>query len=263
MITDKRIDGGKGFDFGRTSEDYAKYRDIYPKEFYTKILEYGLCEKGKKVLDIGTGTGVLPINLYGCGAEFTGTDISENQIETAKRLALENNMNINFLAVSSENMTFGENSFDTITACQCFFYFDHEQLMPELYKILKPDGSLAVLYMAWLPDDDKIAGETEKLILKYNPSWTGKAEKRHPIDIPEIYNDKFQLIKSEVFDLKVPFTRESWNGRIRACRGIGASLGEEEIKAFEKEHMDLLGKIAPESFDILHYAAVKILRPKK
>ena len=35
-IVDKRIDAGKAFDWGRTSDDYAKYRDIYPKEFYEK-----------------------------------------------------------------------------------------------------------------------------------------------------------------------------------------------------------------------------------
>ena len=36
-ITDNRIDGGKAFDWGRTSAEYAKYRDIYPKEFYQKM----------------------------------------------------------------------------------------------------------------------------------------------------------------------------------------------------------------------------------
>ena len=30
-ITDKNIDKGKAFDFGKTSSDYAKYRDIYPE----------------------------------------------------------------------------------------------------------------------------------------------------------------------------------------------------------------------------------------
>lgn len=28
-----QIDGGKEFDWGKASLDYAKYRDIYPKEF--------------------------------------------------------------------------------------------------------------------------------------------------------------------------------------------------------------------------------------
>ncbi len=33
-ITDRDIDNGKPFDWGKTSLDYAKFRDIYPKEFY-------------------------------------------------------------------------------------------------------------------------------------------------------------------------------------------------------------------------------------
>lgn len=37
-ITDENIDGGKAFDFGKTSADYAKFRDIYPQEFYDKII---------------------------------------------------------------------------------------------------------------------------------------------------------------------------------------------------------------------------------
>lgn len=38
-IINKNIDHGKAFDWGKTSEDYAKYRDIYPKEFYAKLAE--------------------------------------------------------------------------------------------------------------------------------------------------------------------------------------------------------------------------------
>lgn len=60
LIKNKNIDSGKAFDWGRVSEDYAKYRDIYPQEFYDKIINCGLCTAGQKVLDIGTGTGVIP-----------------------------------------------------------------------------------------------------------------------------------------------------------------------------------------------------------
>lgn len=31
------------------------------------------------------------------------------------------------------------------------------------------------------------------------------------------------------------FTRESWNGRMKACRGVGASLTEKEIFLWEQE----------------------------
>ena len=41
-IKDARIDGGKPFDWGRTAADYARYRDIYPPEFYRAILDRGV-----------------------------------------------------------------------------------------------------------------------------------------------------------------------------------------------------------------------------
>ena len=50
------IDHGGAFDFGRTAESYAKYRDIYPEELYVRLHEIGVGEKGKTMLDLGTGT---------------------------------------------------------------------------------------------------------------------------------------------------------------------------------------------------------------
>lgn len=253
-ITDKRIDGGKAFDWGKTSADYAKFRDIYPQEFYDKIVNRGLCVKGQRVLDVGTGTGVLPRNMYHYGAGWTGTDISENQIEQAK--ILSKGMDIDYYALSAENIDFPDESFHVITACQCFWYFDHERIMPDFFRMLKKDGRILVLFMAWLPYEDKIAGASEKLVLKYSPAWSGAGETMHPISIPDCYREKFDLVYHEEYPLQVHFTRESWNGRMKACRGVGASLTEEEISAWEQEHRKLLDEIAPAEFDILHYGAI-------
>lgn len=114
--------------------------------------------------------------------------------------------------------------------------------------------------MAWLPYEDKIAGESEKLVLKYSPNWSGAGETIHPICIPECYNEKFELIYHEEYPLYVHFTRESWNGRMKACRGVGASLTEQQIADWEREHTALLEKIAPDEFDVLHYAAIAELK---
>ncbi|MBQ5332741.1 MAG: class I SAM-dependent methyltransferase [Oscillospiraceae bacterium] len=262
MITNNNIDNGKPFDWGRTSENYAKYRDIYPDEFYEKIHSLGIGVSGQRVLDIGTGTGVIPRNMYRYGACFTGTDISENQIEQARLLAENEGMDIRFLCQSTEELDFPDKSFDAVTACQCFFYFDHDIAAPKLSKLLSNGGKLAVLYMGWLPYEDAVAGASEELVLKYNPKWTGKGDMRHEIFIPEVYSEYFNMLYSEIFDVKVRFTRESWNGRIKACRGIGASLSDNEIAAFEREHMALLEKIAPDKFDVLHYCAVSIMEKR-
>lgn len=66
-------------------------------------------------------------------------------------------------------------------------------------------------------------------MLKYNPDWSGKRSTIQPITIPEIYNEKFALVYHSEYPLKVHFTREGWNGRMKSCRGIGASLTPDEI----------------------------------
>ena len=139
-IISKSIDNGNPFDWGRTSADYAKFRDIYPEKFYRKILDRNLCMDGQSVLDLGTGTGVLPRNMYRYGAKWTATDISENQIAQAR--ILSEGMDIDYHVAATENINFPDDSFDVVTACQCFWYFDHETLMPKLWRMLRQGGSI-------------------------------------------------------------------------------------------------------------------------
>ena len=261
-IKDKRIDDGKAFDWGRTSAEYAKYRDIYPEEFYRKIVELGLCIDGQKVLDLGTGTGVLPRKMYRFGAKWIGTDISPEQIEQAKILSNKEGMDIDYMAVSAEDIDFPEGSFDVVTACQCFWYFDHEKLMPKLSYLLKDPGKVLVLFMAWLPFEDPIAGASEELVLKYSPKWSGGGETVHPIHIPEAALKLFELTDHGEYRVDVPFSRESWHGRMFACRGVGASLSPDEISMWDKEHKELLERIAPEKFNVKHYMAYAVLSKK-
>lgn len=261
-IINNDIDNGKGFDWGRISEDYARFRDIYPDIFYEKIIEMGLCVKGQRVLDIGTGTGVLPRNLYKYGAEFIGADISENQIKQARQLSTAAGMNISYIVSPAERLDFPDEYFDTITACQCYVYFDKDIIFSKIHKILKALGHFCILFMAWLPNESDIAFNSEKLILKYNPSWSASGMKRFAYDMPEQAKGLFEIETSMYYDLPVTFTRESWHGRMKACRGIGASsLSAKEIAEFEKEHVKYL-KSVPETFNIPHFTAIMNLRKK-
>lgn len=116
--------------------------------------------------------------------------------------------------------------------------------------------------MAWLPFEDEIAGKSEELVLKYSPDWTGSGEIRQPIRIQDVVYEYFDLVDHEEYDVKVPFTKESWHGRMKACRGVGASLSGEELAGWEEEHRKLLDEIAAERFEVLHYAALAVLKKK-
>lgn len=188
-------------------------------------------------------------------------DISENQIAFAEELSKEAGMKISFLVSAAEAVDFPDESFDVIIACQCFMYFDKEILLPEIHRMLKRDGHFAVLFMAWLPEESEIAKTSEEMVLKYNPSWTGGHMTRYALGTPSWCQGLFEPVHMLAYDLPVTFTRDSWHGRMKACRGIGASsLKRDEIAAWEREHMEYMQTV-PEVFDILHY--VTILDVKK
>ncbi|MGN0632750.1 MAG: class I SAM-dependent methyltransferase [Oscillospiraceae bacterium] len=257
------VDNGKQFDWGRTSEDYGKYRDIYPDIFYRTILDLSLCGKGQTALDIGTGTGVLPRNMYKYGAKWIGTDIAENQIKQAKRLAESSGMDIDFFTCKAEDIDFPDNTFDVITACQCIWYPDHKITAPKFSKVLKKDGRFLILYMGWLPFEDIIAKKSEEIILKYNPDWSGHSDTVHGVWVPDEYKEYFDIELEKQFKTDVPFTRESWHGRMRACRGVGASMTQQELGLWDDEHRKMLESCAPESFFVKHYISFAVLKNKK
>lgn len=260
MISKGNIDNGNGFDWGLVSADYAKYRDIYPDEFYERIVDLGYCKEKQTVLDLGTGTGVLPRNMHRFGAKWIGADISENQINYAEKLS--KGLNIDYIVSSAENLDFEEATFDVITACQCFMYFDKSVILPKIHKWLKPNGHLLILFMAWLPYESQIAKESEKLVLKYNPSWSGGGMTRYELNTPCWSKKYFDVANTITYEIDLPFTRETWHGRMKSCRGIGASsLSDDEIEAWEIEHLNYL-KTVPNEFTIPHYVSILDLKRK-
>ena len=255
MISRKDIDCGKEFDWGLTSENYAKYRDIYPAEFYKSIIQLGCGTKGQRMLDLATGTGVLPRGMEKYGAKWTGADISENQIKYARLLSEASGADIDYIASPAEELDFEAESFDGVTAAQCFMYFKQAVLLPKIHKWLKPGGHFLITIMDWLPFESEIAMKSEKLILKYNPAWSGCGRKRSTPSVPKCAEGLFDAKNIIAYATDIPFTSESWNGRIKACRGIEASLTSAEIEKWEAEHKKMLAEY-PESFKIPHFITI-------
>ncbi|KPJ72806.1 hypothetical protein AMJ52_05055 [candidate division TA06 bacterium DG_78] len=265
MKDKKVIYDGREIDWGKTSADYSLYRPGYPNSFYDKLAALGIGLKGQRVLDLGTGTGVLARNFAKRGCKVTAVDISENQISAAQKLAKEERLDINFFVRAAESTHLPDKAFDVITAGSCWLYFDKSIIIPEVKRLLDPHGFLMKCSIVWLPYEDKIAQKTEELILRYNPHWTGAGFTFKPEIhiVPEWSLADFQMTSFHMYRVYIEFTYETWRGRIRACRGVGASLLQKEIKEFDKEHAQLLNKIADEKFNILHLIWFHVFQVKK
>lgn len=256
------IDGGAEFDFGRASLDYGRYRDIYPASLYEGLRAAGIGLAGQRVLDLGTGTGPVPRALAGFGARFTGVDASAAQIAEARRLSAESGVAAEYLVAPAEDTGLPSGTFDAVTAVQCFLYFDRDRALAEIARLLVPRGLFATVWMAWITRESEIAAETERLVLSYNPLWQGKDYARASPDVPEWSLPLFERVACLDYVAQIPFTRESWRGRIRACRGVAATLPDEAVAAFDAEHARLLERSVPERFEIPHHVLAHVFRKR-
>ena len=148
---------------------------------FDRLQALGVGIKGQRILDLGTGTGVMARQFKKQGCDVIGTDISEEQVKMAQTLAKDESLDIDFRVSSAEDSDFPDNSFDVISANQCFLYFDKNVVFTKIKKMLKPNGVLVTSHFSWMPFLDPVAKASEELILKHNPSWTAHSyrEKSH------------------------------------------------------------------------------------
>jgi SAM-dependent methyltransferase len=189
----------------------------------------------------------LARGLAARGAIVAGVDVSPEQIACARRLAPA----IDFHVSPAERTPFADASFDAVTANQCWLYFDAPRAIAEARRVVVAGGVLVTSHLSWLPREDPVAASTEALVLSHNPHWSAGDWDGHVPAHPQ-WARALRLRSSFVYDERIEFTRETWRGRIRACRGVGASMSAEEVARFDADHDALLRRIAPERFDVLH-----------
>ena len=96
--------------------------------------------KGLNILDIGCGGGLISEPMARLGANVTGIDASEKNINIAKSHSKKNGLKINYLNVSPENLEHIE-KFDIILNLEIVEHVNNVNLyIKSCYKLLKKNG---------------------------------------------------------------------------------------------------------------------------
>ena len=114
-----------------------------------KVMEIVGSQNPDSILDIATGTGDLAINLTKTNAKkIVGLDISEGMLNVGRDKINKKKLYhiIDMIAGDSENLPFGDDSFDAITVAFGVRNFETlEKGLSEIFRVLKPGGIFVVL----------------------------------------------------------------------------------------------------------------------
>ena len=127
--------------------------------------------------------------------------------------------------------------------------------------MLRPGGVLVTTHFSWLPRADPIARASEAMVLQANPAWQGGDWDGRVASQPKGTTGRASVRAMFWFDADVPFSRAGWRGRMRACRGVGATLSDEQVDAFDAGLGAWLDAHAPPEFTIRHRVDAHVLHP--
>ena len=137
MATDSTPSAAPGLVFGAVAEAYDRGRPGYPRE----AVEWLVGGEPLTVLELGAGTGKLTEHLVALGHDVHATDPDPRMLD---RLALR----LPELRVSqtgAEEIPAADATFDVVVVAEAYAWFDHERALPEIARVLKRGGSLAIV----------------------------------------------------------------------------------------------------------------------
>ncbi|HVD00361.1 MAG TPA: methyltransferase domain-containing protein [Candidatus Dormibacteraeota bacterium] len=263
--------------YDRVAPEYESWAGGLHGKVAAKLVEVASPSRGKAVLDVGCGTGLvthLVAASVGARGSVVGIDLSARMLNLARRRSRKNTT---FMAMAAERMVFREGSFDLITYGQSLPYLmDPFASLGEAARLLRPGGRVALsLHRRSL--------QTEAQDLFYRV--LGDLAARHHLRVPEhspersAYGERENLprLLDELGFGDVRMTEMVTGGRVRTPREwtdlMGGSgplpntlirvLGPRLRAEFEAELADRMKELGEDAFRY-HFAfifAVAVLGP--
>ena len=121
---------------------------------------------GSQVLDVACGTGHVALEAARTFCQVTGIDYVADLVETARRRAAAEDLEVDFRVGDAEDLPFADDSFDDVlSAIGVMFTADHDRAAAELVRVCRPGGRIGMAN--WTPTG--FVGAMLKTVAKHVP----------------------------------------------------------------------------------------------
>ena len=136
--------------FEQVAELYERARPEYPGEILEWFAERLDLRRGRTVLDLGAGTGKLARSLVATGAHVIALEPGDEMRAQLERAVPE----AEAMAGGAELIPLPDDSVDAATAGQSLHWFRLEEAVPEVQRVLRAGGGLALVWNGRNPEDE-------------------------------------------------------------------------------------------------------------
>ena len=183
--------------FNHLADIYEKYRPSYPQKYVEDIIEKCHLNFESLVADIGAGTGILTRQLLHNNLKVVGVEPNPDMRKVLKKL--ETNKNFRAIEGTAEHTNLENNSIDLIVVAQAFHWFDKEKFKKECKRILKPNGSVWILWNQ-LDETKEIVKEQKRI----DDEYTKRFQEVNGILSATKKEEKIQgFFKDNIYETKV------------------------------------------------------------
>lgn len=145
--------------FETVAADYERHRPEYPEEALRWAAERLGLESGTRVLDLGAGTGKLTRGLVAVGFEVAAVEPGGPMLAELRKAVPE----AEGLDGSAESIPLPDASVAAVFAGQAYHWFDRDRALPELHRVIRTGGGLALLWN-WWDERDPLQADLGELI---------------------------------------------------------------------------------------------------
>ena len=137
------------YGWDKAAEYYENCWQAQLKPAHDLLMKTTNVQKGKNIIDIAAGTGLISFKLSNKTGEtgtVLATDISDEMVTIGNTLSQTNKLHtVSFERMDAEYLTCQNNTFDLATCALGLMYFpDPEIALSEMYRVLKPGGRAVV-----------------------------------------------------------------------------------------------------------------------
>lgn len=128
--------------FGAGADDYEKGRPSYPDDVVGWLVDRLAIEPGRRVVDLGAGTGKLTRLLVPTGADLVAVE----PVEAMRAELAAGSPGVMALGGTAEDLPVDDASIDAVTVAQAFHWFDAPAALAEIGRVLRPGGGLGLIW---------------------------------------------------------------------------------------------------------------------